>query len=58
MTLTIPKDMLAEISLMLASLPAIHGKVSLRIELDCGTGGHVADYSTEVTYRQRRKKDH
>ena len=58
MSLTIPKDILAEISLKLASLPLIQGKVTLRIELDCGTAGHVGGYSTEVSYREYRKTTH
>lgn len=41
MTMTIPQDMQAKISLAIASLPAVQGKVMLLLEFDCGTGGHA-----------------
>jgi hypothetical protein len=52
MSLTIPKDLQAQIALALSSLPAIQGKVSLHLEFHCGTGGHVASISVSVTKQE------
>lgn len=55
MNLILPKDVQAEIALLLASLPAFQGKVKLYLEFDCGTGGHVGGYTHEISYRGYRK---
>ena len=52
MTLSIPKDILAQVNLALATLPAIQGKVSLHLEFNCGTSGHVASLHVSVTKQE------
>jgi small basic protein len=50
--MTIPQDIQAQINLALATLPTICGKVSLHLEFNCGTSGHVASLVISVTRQE------
>lgn len=42
MSLTLPKDLQTRIASELASIPMVHGKISLTIEANCGPGGTLS----------------